>query len=165
MSPDLFCDLIHCFIVFFDRIPFIVNDDHTFSSFVSKTRHVLILFPDPTFAIDYDENDIRSLDSALGTKDRILFNILINLSALSDTRSINDHIFFIIKFKRSIDRISCRTLYIADNDTILFQDRVHKRAFSNVWTANDTKRGNPFVIGDLLIWHIFNRDIHQITQA
>ncbi|MNN15661.1 hypothetical protein D3C81_1287730 [compost metagenome] len=136
MIPYILFELMHRLIIFFHNIPFINYKNGCFTRFVSITCNVLILLNNTFLSIDKDKDNVRSLNSFHSTHDTVFFNIFVHFTAFSHTRSINKYIFLPIFFKRGVNGVSCRSGYIAYNDSFFTQYRINKRRFTDIGTTD-----------------------------
>ena len=110
---------MHGLLILLYGIPFIVYDNNTLTCLMGISGNVLVLIPDTFFSIDDYKYDITSFNGTHGTQNRIFFNVLIDLAALSDSGCVNDNIFLAFPFEWCIYGISGSALDIGNNDTLL----------------------------------------------
>lgn len=105
----------------------LVDDDHTFSTFMCNTCDLRILICDTLCCINDQNRYITSFNSRYSTDDTVTLNIFFDLALSSKSCSINKHILRSISDDFGIDRISCRSGNIRYDHTVFTQKLIDDR--------------------------------------
>ena len=161
---DLCPHLIHGLVVLLDGVPLVDHDDAGLAGIVGHTGHLGVLFGHTLVGVDHDETDVGTLNGHGSTKDRELFDLIVDLGLLTHTGGVNEDELTIFVLKVAVHRITGGTCHVGDNDTLLPQDPVDEGGLTHVGLADD---GNLHHIGLLfqllLLGEVLQAGIQQIT--
>lgn len=62
MLADVLLKFLHRALIFFNSIPFVHNDDNSFTSFVCIARNSFILLNNAFLAVKYNSDNIRAVN-------------------------------------------------------------------------------------------------------
>ncbi len=126
---------------------------------------MLVLLTDPQLAVNQKQRDIRPFDRPLGAQNRVLLDGLVNFAPFADPGRVDDPVFPVLVPESGVDRVPGRSLDVGDDRALFFQDRVYKRAFTDIRPSNDAKRGNALIRRQIAIRHILDDFVKQIPQS
>ena len=126
-------------------------------------RNLLILLSNAFCSIDHQKNDIASINGAERTNDAVAFDRLFHLTAAAHPCRIDQRILDAVLHKVRINGIARRPRNVADNDALFAENLIDDRAFTDVWSSDDS---NANLIVVMLIFHIlWKRRHHSIEKV
>ena len=124
-------------IVLFNGIPFIYNDDDTFSTLMCDSCDLGILLSYSFCRIDHNQDHIRSFYCRNCTNNTVALQFLFDLILTAKSCCINEYILFSIVHYFRVNGISCSSGNIGYDHTVFSDQTVDDRRLPNVRLPND----------------------------
>ena len=105
-------------IVFFDCIPFVDRNNQSTASVVGNSRNFRILLRHAFRGINHQNDHIRALNCCNRANNTVAFNIFLNFTLPPKSGCVNKNIFRAIVNNFRVNRISCCSGNIRNNNTI-----------------------------------------------
>ena len=135
--PDLVSEFLYALIVLFHQVPLIDSDYHSLAPLVSNAGNLGILFCH-AFGRVYDQDrDIRPVYGAHTAGDHIVLQSLLDLVFAANAGRVYEDVFLSMPDDPGIDRVPCRARNIGDDHSVLSDQPVDDRGFSNIGLAYD----------------------------